>query len=67
MQPLRRIPLALHDDISTELKQLLDAGIIEAVDASPWVLNLVVAKKSSGALHVCVDLRVVPTSEDLTA
>ncbi len=58
--------------------QLLDVGIIEPVDASPWVSNLVVAQKKSGALRVCVDLRAVnkavipdrfplPTSEELTA
>ncbi|KAL1279257.1 hypothetical protein QQF64_025930 [Cirrhinus molitorella] len=78
IQPLRRIPLALRDGVSTELKQLLDSGIIEPVDASPWVSNLVVAQKKSGALRVCVDLRAVnkavipdrfplPTSEELIA
>ncbi len=78
IQPLRRIPLALRDGVSAELMQLLDVGIIEPVDASPWVSNLVVAQKKSGALRVCVDLRAVnkavisdrfplPTSEELTA
>ncbi|KAL0148283.1 hypothetical protein M9458_056429 [Cirrhinus mrigala] len=78
IQPLRRIPLALRDSVSAELKQLLDIGIIEPVDASPWVSNLVVAQKKSGALRVCVDLRAVnkavipdrfplPTSEELIA
>ncbi|KAL0148985.1 hypothetical protein M9458_055789 [Cirrhinus mrigala] len=68
IQPLRRIPLALRDSVSAELKQLLDIGIIEPVDTSPW----------SGALRVCVDLRAVnkavildrfplPTSEELIA
>ncbi|KAL0148064.1 hypothetical protein M9458_056604 [Cirrhinus mrigala] len=78
IQPLRRIPLALRDSVSAELKQLLDIGIIEPVDASPWVSNLVVAQKKSGALRVCADLRAVnkavipdrfplPTSEELIA
>ncbi len=78
IQPLRRIPLALRDGVSAELKQLLDVGIIEPVDASPWVSNLVVCQKKSGALRVCVDLLAVnkavipdrfplPTSEELTA
>ncbi|KAJ8367779.1 hypothetical protein SKAU_G00078070 [Synaphobranchus kaupii] len=57
--PLRPIPLALRDGVSAELQQLLEAGIIEPVDASPWVSNLVVAKKKTGALRVCVDLRAV--------
>lgn len=78
VQPLRRIPLALWDGVSVELQRLLDAGIIEPVDASPWISNLVVVRKKSGALRVCVDLRAVnravipdrdllPTSEELTA
>ncbi|RXN34374.1 gypsy-16 si [Labeo rohita] len=64
--------------VSAELKQLLDIGIIEPVDASPWVSNLVVAQKKSGALRVCADLRALnkavipdrfplPTSEELIA
>ncbi|ROL55397.1 hypothetical protein DPX16_20773 [Anabarilius grahami] len=78
IQPLHRIPLAFCDGVSAELKQLLDAGIIEPVDASPWVSNLVVTQKKSGALRVCVNLRAVnkamipdrfplPTSEELIA
>ena len=78
IQPLRRIPLALRDPVSAELQRLLEAGIIEPVDASPWVSNLTVAKKKSGGLRVCMDLRAVnksvipdqyplPTSEELTA
>lgn len=59
IQPLRRIPLALCDGVTTELKKLLDAGIIEPVDASPWVSNLVVTTKKSGGLRPCVDLRAV--------
>ena len=54
VQRLNRIPLALRDGVSVELQLLLDAGIIELVDASPWISNLVVVRKKSGALHVCV-------------
>ncbi|KAJ7993939.1 hypothetical protein DPEC_G00259880 [Dallia pectoralis] len=58
--------------------QILQAdGIIEPIDASPWVSNLVIARKKSGGLRVCVDLRQVnkavvpdkyplPTTEELT-
>ncbi|XP_036384580.1 uncharacterized protein K02A2.6-like [Megalops cyprinoides] len=78
MQPLRRSPLALRDDITAELQRLLDEDIIEQVNASPWISNLVVAKKKSGGLRICVDLRSVnraiipdcyplPTTEELTA
>ncbi|KAL0194770.1 hypothetical protein M9458_008342, partial [Cirrhinus mrigala] len=78
IQPLRRIPLALREGVSAELQRLLSAGIIKPVDASPWVSNLVVATKKSGALRICVDFRRVnnavipdkyplPTTEELTA
>lgn len=61
-----------------ELQKLLDTGIIERVDASPLNSNLVVAKKKSGGLHPCVNLRQVnkavipdkyplPTVEELSA
>lgn len=59
IQPLRRIPLALREDVTAELLKLQAEGIIEPVDASPWVSNLTVAKKKSGGLRVCVDLRAV--------
>ncbi|KAI3364020.1 hypothetical protein L3Q82_010785, partial [Scortum barcoo] len=78
IQPLRRLPLSLHDDVTAELQKLLDAGIIERVDASPWISNLVVAKKKSDGLCPCVDLRQankgvipdkypLPTMEELSA
>ena len=31
IQPLRRLPLALRDEVTTELQKLLEAGIIERV------------------------------------
>ena len=78
IQPLRRIPLALRDDVTAELTKLLEIGIIESVNASPWISNLVIAKKKSGGLRVCEDLRAVnkavvpdkyplPTAEELTS
>lgn len=78
MQPLRRSPLALRDDITAELQRMLEGDIIEQVNASPWISNIVVAKKKDGGLRICVDLRSVnkaiipdryplPTTEELTA
>lgn len=51
---------------------------IEPVNASPWVSNLVVARKRGGGLRLCVDLTDVnkaiipdkyplPTAEELTS
>uniref|UniRef100_A0AAY4BIC4 ribonuclease H n=1 Tax=Denticeps clupeoides TaxID=299321 RepID=A0AAY4BIC4_9TELE len=62
IQPLCRLPLALRDEVTAELNNLLELGIIERIDASPWVSNLVLARKKSGTLRPCVDLRSVNTA-----
>lgn len=58
-EPLLHIPQALWDGITHEFQRLQAAGIIEPIDASPWMSNLVIARKKSGGLRVCVDLRQV--------
>lgn len=55
--PLRRLPLSLRSEVSAELRRLLTEGIIERVDSSPWVSPIVVARKRSGDIRLCVDLR----------
>ena len=78
MQPLRRLPLTFREGVTAELSSLLEEGIIEPINAAPWISNLVVAQKKSGGLRVCVDLRQVnkavipdkyplPTAEELTS
>ncbi|KAM9314785.1 LOW QUALITY PROTEIN: sodium channel and clathrin linker 1-like [Pholidichthys leucotaenia] len=78
IQPLKRLPLALWAEVSAELNRLLESGVIERTDASPWISNLVVAKKKGGGVIPCIDLRAVnkavvlgkyplPTMEELTA
>ena len=73
---LRRLPLAVRDEVSRELDRLLKEGIVEKVEASPWVSPLVVSRKANGQLRLCVDLRgpnaqiiaevhPLPTIEDL--
>lgn len=77
IQPLRRVPLALRDEVAGELNNLLEAGIIEPVNASPWISNLVPVRKKTGKLRLCIDLKSVnkavipdryplPTAEELT-
>lgn len=46
----------VHREVSAELKRLLQAGIIEPVDASEWVSPLMVAQKHRGGIRHCVDL-----------
>ncbi|KAK7895754.1 hypothetical protein WMY93_021079 [Mugilogobius chulae] len=56
-QKLRRLPLSIRKEVSAELNRLLQAGIIERVDASEWVSPLVAGRKRKGGLRLCVDLR----------
>nr|XP_054761486.1 uncharacterized protein K02A2.6-like [Lytechinus pictus] len=58
-QKLRRLPLAVKDRVSQELKRLEEAGVIEKIDASEWVSPIVVSTKTSGEIRLCVDLREV--------
>ncbi|KAF7641979.1 hypothetical protein LDENG_00267000 [Lucifuga dentata] len=78
IQSLCRLPLTLHKEVTVELQKLSDMGIIERVDTSPWISNLMVTKKKSRGLCPCLDLRTVnkavipdkyplPTVEKLTA
>jgi hypothetical protein len=55
MQPLRRIPLALRDEVSEELRRLEKEATIERIESSPWIPNLVVVRKRSGAIPLCVN------------
>jgi hypothetical protein len=56
-QPLRRIPLALRDDVNKELSRM--EGILEPIYNSEWVSNMVVVKKQAGGIRLCCDLSEV--------
>lgn len=55
---LRRLPFALQNRMSEELKHLEQSGIIECVDAAKWISPIVVQKRN-GTIRQCVDLREV--------
>ncbi len=55
-QPLRRIPHALKKDLKRELTNLEELGVIVPVDTpTDWVSSLLVVKKPSGRLRICID------------
>ena len=58
-QPLRRLPLAIREEVSACLVELEKAGVIERVQASQWVSPIVVGRKRNGQIRLCVDLRQV--------
>lgn len=54
---LRRLPLALRQQVTDELKRLESADVIERISASEWVSPVVVVRKKDGSIRLCVDLR----------
>ena len=56
-QCLHRLPFSVL--VSRELKRLQDDGMIEPIDSSPWISNLVVARRKSGEIRLCVDLKAI--------
>ncbi|XP_064464259.1 uncharacterized protein LOC135375498 [Ornithodoros turicata] len=56
---LRRLPLAVRDAVTEELRRLEKEDILERVEASEWVSPIVVIPKKDGKIRLCVDLREV--------
>ena len=59
-QPIRqwpyRIPPALREEVTKELKELLDTGIVEE-SSSEWSSPMVIVKKKDRSNCICVDYR----------
>ena len=52
----RRTPIALRPQLKEALDKLVDLGVIEPVDQpTPWVSQIVLARKRSGEIRVCLD------------
>ena len=61
---LRRMHPKLEPLIQNEVKKLLDARIIFKVRHSEWVSNLVLVRKKSGEIRLCVDFRNLNRASD---
>ena len=56
VMPDRRIPLSVRPKLKAELDHLVSLGVLTPVDEpTPWVSQLVITMKKSGALRVCID------------
>ena len=56
VMPDRRIPLSVRPKLKSELDHLVSLGVLTPVDEpTPWVSQLVITMKKSGALRVCID------------
>jgi transposase InsO family protein len=71
-------PFSLRETISAEIQRLEKEGIIERIESSPWVSNIVVVEKKTGGIRLCVNLTDVnkaiiparfplPTMEELAS
>ena len=58
--PPYRIPQVFREAVHSELKEMLDHGIIER-STSDWASPMVTVKKKDGSLRLCVDYRRLNT------
>lgn len=56
--PKRRVPVAMMGPLKEEVNNLQERGIITPVEQSTdWISSLVVVKKPTGKLRICIDPR----------
>lgn len=80
VQPQRRIPYHMRQDVSKELKRLVEEDIIERVSdqPTPWISPIVCTPKKDGSTRICIDMReanqaiererhIIPTLSDFRA
>lgn len=54
--PTRKVPISLKTDLKNELDRLQKLGIITPVSTpTDWISSMVVARKPSGAIRLCID------------
>ena len=54
--PARRMPLAVRQEVSRQLKKMQEEGIIQP-SHSPWASPIVMVRKKDGSHRFCVDYR----------
>ena len=57
-QKHRRIPPAMIDEVRAHLELLLSSGVIRK-SKSPWASNVVLVRKKTGKLRMCIDYRTL--------
>ena len=58
LQSPRRVPFSLRGKLEKKLDELVEMGVIEAVEGpTPWVSPIVIVPKPSGEIRLCVDMR----------
>ena len=57
-QPYRRLPIWQQQEAETQIKEMLERGVIEKSN-SPWASPIVRVKKKDGTTRFCIDYRRV--------
>jgi hypothetical protein len=52
-----RLNLKYKEKVKIELDKMLEAGIIEPVEESEWIIPMVVQEKKTGEIRIYIDLR----------
>lgn len=65
-QRSRRIPLAYKEEVKENLKAMMEDGVIER-SSSEWASPLVIVRKRSGELRICVDYRKLNEATQVTS
>ncbi len=56
IMPAKRIPVSLKEKLHEELNRMQELGVIAQVDEpTPWVNQIAITQKKSGAIRVCLD------------
>ena len=58
----RRVPLVYSEKVIAELKRMEKEQVLEKIDSSPWVSNMVIAPKPNNNIRICADLRNANTA-----
>ena len=61
-QKPRRVPFALREKGSEEIKDLIEKDMEEVPGPTTWASPIVVSPKASGDIRLCVDMRVANTA-----
>ena len=57
VEPLRRIALIYQDKVTRALKAMEEDGVLEKIDSSPLVSNMVIVPKPNDEIRICGYLR----------
>lgn len=52
------VPYAIRNKVESEIKKMVDVGVLKPVKHSDWASPVVVVGKKNGSIRVCVDFKV---------